>query len=301
MQLDAGTRSAEGLRSDGESQFAKGPEFTKGHGTENDFVILPDLRDELKLTDVRVQALCDRQQGLGADGVLRVVRSSDVPDAPPTVPGDTWFMDYRNADGSIAEMCGNGVRVFARYLVEAGLARSGEFSVGTRSGTRTVTVHPDGRVSVDMGAASVIGESAVMVDGHTWRGVAVELGNPHLACMATTELDVIDLSAVPSYDTAFFPNGVNVEFVHRMGSERVRMRVHERGVGETRSCGTGTVAATVAALRADGSDTGRRIVEVPGGTVDVEITEASSTLTGPAVLVAHGWLGAEWWQRVGGG
>ncbi|MDR7303134.1 diaminopimelate epimerase [Haloactinomyces albus] len=301
MQLDAGAQFHEGDRFPEGSRFAKGPEFAKGHGTENDFVVLPDPRDELKLTEARVQALCDRQRGLGADGVLRVVRSGDVSDAPATVPGDVWFMDYRNADGSIAEMCGNGVRVFARYLVEAGLARSGEFPVGTRSGPRIVTVHADGRVSVDMGAASVVGESTVTVDGHTWHGFAVDLGNPHLACVTTAGLDTIDLSTVPSYDTAFFPNGVNVEFVHRRSPERVRMRVHERGVGETRSCGTGTVAATVAALHADGDDTGRRIVEIPGGTVEVEITETSSTLTGPAVLVAHGWLDAEWWQHVGGG
>ncbi|WP_246195585.1 diaminopimelate epimerase [Halopolyspora algeriensis] len=289
MQLDAG------------SPLVQGPEFVKGHGTENDFVVLPDPRGELKLTEARVRALCDRRQGLGADGVLRVVRAGDVSDAPATVSEDIWFMDYRNADGSVAEMCGNGVRVFARYLVEAGLARSGEFSLGTRAGVRTVITHADGRVSVDMGPASVLGESTVSAGEHTWDGIAVDLGNPHLACVTTAELGTLDLSTAPLYDTGFFPNGVNVEFVQRKSAERVRMRVHERGVGETRSCGTGTVAATVAALREDGDDTGRRIVEIPGGTVEVEITEATSTLTGPAELVARGWLGAEWWQHADGG
>lgn len=280
---------------------AEGPRFTKGHGTENDFVILPDPDGELKLTEARVRALCDRQRGLGADGVLRVVRAGDVDDAPSTVPGDAWFMDYRNADGSIAEMCGNGVRVFARYLVAAGFAGTGDIPVGTRSGTRTVTTQPDGRVTVDMGPAPVVGESSVSIGGRTCTGIAVDLGNPHLACVTTAELDALDLSVAPVYDSAFFPHGVNIEFVQCESPTRVRMRVHERGVGETRSCGTGTVAAAVAALRAEGSKTGRRIVETPGGTVEVEVTPETSTLTGPAVLAAHGRLDAEWWRQADGG
>ncbi|GAA4863410.1 diaminopimelate epimerase [Saccharopolyspora rosea] len=278
-------------------QSSQGPVFFKGHGTENDFVILPDPDGELKLTDSRVQALCDRRRGLGADGVLRVVRSAALEDAPPDIPGDVWFMDYRNADGSIAEMCGNGVRVFARYLVEAGLAAPGELPVGTRAGMRPVITRPDGRVTVDMGPATIFGESATEVSGHRFTGVAVDLGNPHLACAIDVDLDALDLTAVPPHDATVFPNGVNVEFVRRIDSAQVRMRVHERGVGETRSCGTGTVAATVAALRADGRTTGHRVVHIPGGTVEVEVTDTTSTLTGPAVLVAEGRLDAEWWQH----
>ena len=128
--------------------------FLKGHGTENDFVLLPDADGALDLTPDLVRALCDRRAGLGGDGVLRVVRSAHVPDADPSTE---WFMDYRNADGSIAEMCGNGVRVYARYLVHAGLAEPGHLRLATRGGVKDVDVPPYGDVSVDMGPA-VVGE-----------------------------------------------------------------------------------------------------------------------------------------------
>ena len=274
-----------------------GPEYTKGHGTQNDCVILPDPSGELELTDDRVRALCDRQRGLGADGVLRVIRAGALPDAPADVPPDVWFMDYRNADGSIAEMCGNGVRVFARYLVESGLAEHGELPIGTRAGVRPVRTHADGRVTVEMGQAKIFGESTTTVAGTSFPGVAVDVGNPHLACVGDLDLDLLDLTTAPPHDANLFPDGVNVEFVQPMNDDEVRMRVHERGVGETRSCGTGTVAATAAALHAAGQTTGRRVVHIPGGTVEVEITASGSTLTGPAVLVGGGRLTSEWWQN----
>ncbi|MFC7344054.1 diaminopimelate epimerase [Saccharopolyspora griseoalba] len=275
----------------------RGPAFVKGHGTQNDFVILPDVDGELELTDERVRALCDRQRGLGADGVLRVIRTAALPDAPADVPAEAWFMDYRNADGSIAEMCGNGVRVFARYLVESGLAEPGELLVGTRAGVRPVRTHDDGRVTVQMGQVKFFGESSTTVSGVRLAGVAIDVGNPHLACVSEVDVEALDLTTAPLHDAALFPEGVNVEFVRPLGGDEVRMRVHERGVGETRSCGTGTVAATAAALRAAGQDTGRRVVHIPGGTVEVEITPTGSTLTGPAVLVAGGELDADWWQH----
>jgi diaminopimelate epimerase len=276
---------------------SQGPEFVKGHGTQNDFVILPDPDGALTLTDERVRALCDRRRGLGADGVLRVIRAGALADAPADVPADVWFMDYRNADGSIAEMCGNGVRVFAHYLVDAGLAALGELPVGTRTGVRPVRTRDDGQVAVDMGPAKIFGESTTSVSGHSFAGIAVDVGNPHLACLHDVELAGLDLTTAPPHDRHLFPNGVNVEFVQPLEGDHVRMRVHERGVGETRSCGTGTVAATVAALHAAGADTGRRVVHIPGGTVEVEITATTSTLTGPAVLVARGHLDPTWWQQ----
>lgn len=274
-----------------------GPRFAKGHGTENDFVILPDEAGELALTDAHVRALCDRRRGLGADGVLRVVRSGDLDDVPADVPADAWFMDYRNADGSVAEMCGNGVRVFASYLVEAQLVEPGRITVGTRAGSRFVDVLDDGRFSVSMGPVRIFGKSAVTVGDRELAGIAVDVGNPHLACVTETDLDGLDLTQEPPYDAELFPEGVNIEFVHPTVPGRVRMRVHERGVGETRSCGTGTVAAAAAAVRADGAETGHRVVDVPGGTVEVEVTEEDSTLTGPAVLVAGGRLDRHWWRR----
>ncbi len=276
-------------------QRPDGPAFAKGHGTENDFVILPDTDGCLALTRSRVRALCDRRRGFGADGVLRVARASAVADAPGDVPADAWFMDYRNADGSVAEMCGNGIRVFARYLVEAGFAEPGRITVGTRAGARTVHTREDGQVSVDMGPVVVFGKSSVAIGGRTWTGIAVNLGNPHLACVTGAGIDDLDLEQQPPYDAELFPGGVNIEFVEPVSPGRVRMRVHERGVGETRSCGTGTVAAAAAALHEDGAEAGAVVVDTPGGRVEVEITESTSTLTGPAVLVGWGRLDERWW------
>jgi len=271
--------------------------FLKGHGTENDFVLLPDPDGELELTERRVRALCDRRRGLGADGVLRVVRANRVPDAPRDVDPTSWFMDYRNADGSVVEMCGNGVRVFATYLVRAGLAEPGEVVVGTRAGARPTVVHPDGSVTVQMGPVRVHGSSTATFGGRSFPGVAVDVGNPHLACVTETDVTGLDLDTPPGYDLAVFPHGVNVEVVNVLAPDRLRMRVHERGVGETRSCGTGTVAAVAAALHLAGRERGRCTVEVPGGVLRVEVDGArGSTLTGPAVLVAEGELSASWWS-----
>jgi diaminopimelate epimerase len=282
-------------------------EFLKGHGTQNDFVLLPDIDGVLDLTESRVRALCDRQRGLGADGVLRVVAAAHVPDLESygSLAGHDveWFMDYRNADGSVAEMCGNGVRVFVRYLVETGLAKPGEFSIGTRAGARRVSVpahDPAGTVAVEMGSARVFGESVATIAGRTLPGLAVDVGNPHLvASLDATDLDLaaLDLSTAPGHDPVVFPHGVNVEFTRSAGPDALRMRVHERGVGETRSCGTGTVAAAVAALHREGRTSAEISVHIPGGTVVVTINDGQATLTGPAVLVAKGELNADWWRE----
>lgn len=274
-------------------------EFSKGHGTENDFVLLPDPDGELDLTPQRAAALCDRHRGLGADGVLRVVRWPKLGDGPAPEAGVEWFMDYRNADGSLAEMCGNGIRVFARYLAHAGWAGEGPVAIGTRSGVRRVELSGED-VSVDMGPAAVGEPSTASVDGTAFPGIAVNVGNPHLACVTDTPLDTLDLTRPPGRDPALFPHGVNVEFLSPLdGAGEVDMRVHERGVGETRSCGTGTVAAAVAALRHAGRSTGEVAVNVPGGRLRVTVEPDTTVLHGPAVLVAHGRLTAEWWASVG--
>jgi diaminopimelate epimerase len=262
-------------------------EFVKGHGTENDFVVLPDLDDQLDLTVARVQALCDRQRGLGADGVLRVVRADGK-----------WFMDYRNADGSIAEMCGNGLRVFARYLVDAGHQPQGSFVVATRAGDKTVTTHPDGSVTNDMGPARLTGTSIAAVDGQGIGGFAVDVGNPHLACVTEVPVESFDLTVPPGFDPVMFPHGVNVELINTIGDNALRMRVYERGVGETRSCGTGTVASVASWLAGQGKTTGSATVDVLGGQVFVTIEPTTSTLTGPAVLVARGELDKSWWDAL---
>ncbi|MBA0125689.1 diaminopimelate epimerase [Haloechinothrix sp. YIM 98757] len=277
--------------------------FLKGHGTQNDFVLLPDPDGALELTTERVRALCDRQRGLGADGVLRVVRGDALADEVPESARSEaqWFMDYRNADGSIAEMCGNGVRVFARYLVEDGWVARGadggaDFVIGSRAGDRPVRVNVDGTVTVQMGHARVTGESMASVDGLALTGVAVDVGNPHLVCRVDSDLAALDLRTEPAYDARRFPGGVNIEFVSDLGPDELSMRVYERGVGETRACGTGTVAAAAMAVYGAGQQEGTRTVRVPGGAVAVTVGPNSSSLTGPAVLLARGELDTGWWQ-----
>jgi diaminopimelate epimerase len=270
--------------------------FCKGHGTENDFVVLPDPDGALELTESRVRALCDRRRGLGADGVLRVVRTAALGEPRWTGGPGEWFMDYRNADGSVAEMCGNGVRVFARYLVESGLAGGPELVVGTRGGPKRARLVGDGDVRVEMGAVHTHGHSTAELGGRRFDGLVVDVGNPHLACVTDVDLDALDLTRAPRFDAAVFPNGVNIEFVSPEQDGEMRMRVFERGVGETRSCGTGTVAATAAAL---GERAGGELgVRVPGGRVVVGIADGRATLTGPAVLLASGELTAQWWRAV---
>ncbi|BBX70786.1 diaminopimelate epimerase [Mycolicibacterium psychrotolerans] len=287
--------------------------FAKGHGTQNDFVVLPDLDARLTLAPAAVAALCDRRQGLGADGVLRVTtagaaRAAGVFDRlPEGLAGDDWYMDYRNADGSIAQMCGNGVRVFAHYLRASGLESRPEFVVGSLAGPRPVVLHAADAVradvTVEMGKANVTGSGAATVGGHPFTGLAVDVGNPHLTCvdpaLSTVGLAALDVAAPVAFDAAQFPGGVNVEVLTAPADGAVSMRVHERGVGETRSCGTGTVAAAVAALAHQGAATGALTVRIPGGEVVVTITDATSYLRGPSVLVADGELSEEWWAACG--
>lgn len=265
--------------------------FVKGHGTENDFVILPDPDNELDLSASIVETLCERRRGIGADGVLHVVRTKTVPEAAAMADEAEWFMDYRNADGGLAEMCGNGIRVFARYLVDAGLAAPGEWNVATRAGLRRVALGASGDVSVDMGPADLLGPAEATVAGTVFRGERVSVGNPHLACRVDGPVAALDLSRPPGFDPGVFPDGVNVEFFRTIGERHLEMRVYERGSGETRSCGTGTVAAAAVAARSAGETGGgpsEWTVDVPGGRVTVAFEDGTSRLTGPAVLVAEG-------------
>ncbi len=270
--------------------------FFKGHGTENDFVLIPDRDGLLDIGPEAVRYLCDRRAGIGGDGLLRVVLAKHVPEW--TGEGSLWFMDYRNADGSIAEMCGNGVRVLVRYLVEQGLASGPVVRIATRGGLREATVLPDRRIRVAMGPV-VVGGAEVTVrtsDGTRFAATVADVGNPH-AVSFTDDLDRLPLHEQPSWEPAgVFPGGVNLEFVRRVGERHIAMRVHERGSGETRSCGTGTVAAAAVAVatgrgeatEGSGSEPVTIRVDVPGGTVQVELSDAQTYLTGPAVLVAAG-------------
>ena len=275
----------------------------KGHGTENDFVIVPDFEGALELTPELARALCDRHSGIGADGVLRAVRCENDP-VGATMAGDAvYFMDYRNADGSVAEMCGNGVRVFVRYLQSVGVVVDSA-AVATRGGVKRTWLTDEGGVIVDMGVPVILADRPVATAAPSVRrvaGVAVELPNPHVVVPVAgrDELDALDLSRPPRVEPTR-PDGQNVEFVVREGLRQLRMRVHERGVGETRSCGTG-ICAAVAAADGAGPDGSTWTVDVPGGSCQVTWQpDGVMHLRGPAVLVADVELSADWLSRVQG-
>jgi len=275
----------------------------KGHGTENDFVVVPDLEGSMDITAAIVRALCDRHAGIGADGVLRVVRSEMDPDAKDMMSDAPYFMDYRNADGSVAETCGNGIRVVVRYLQAEGLVGHSA-AVATRGGVMRAQAHGDGNVAVEMGRPRILADRPVVTAAPTIEsavGTAVEIPNPHVV-VAVADLEhlvALDLGRPPLVEPAR-PAGQNVEFVARQGPRHLVMRVHERGVGETRSCGTGICAVVAAVASADGSpaDGSRWRVDVPGGRCDVTWrADGEIVLSGPAVLVAQidvddAWLAA---------
>jgi len=270
--------------------------FAKGHGTENDFVILLDPDGSQGLTAGLAARLCDRRAGIGGDGVLRAVRTSAPGAAGAAGEEAEWFMDYRNADGSLAEMCGNGIRVFARYLARHGLVERQEFTVATRSGPRRVRLDAGGDVTADMGTVAVLGPGNAVVAGQVCPGLRVSVGNPHLACLVEDPLASFDLSRPPGLDPGQFPEGGNVELVRVTAARSVAMRVHERGSGETRSCGTGAVAAAAAAAASGGDGTWD--VRVPGGDLTVTLEAGRAWLAGPAVIVAEGELDPSWLATV---
>ncbi|WIB16582.1 diaminopimelate epimerase [Curtobacterium sp. MCPF17_050] len=287
--------------------------FTKGHGTGNDFVLFADPDATVDLTPDRIRAIADRRFGVGADGVIRAVRSDAIPEGRAVLaedPDATWFMDYHNADGSVAEMCGNGIRVFARYLTEAGLvdlAPGQTLTVGSRKGVVDIQRSSTGfaadlgrwRLGIDGGGSDDVLVRAKELD-RARPGLGIHVGNPHVvvAVASEEELAGIDLTYVPVLDPAP-ASGANVEFVLpgdplvTDGVGEITMRVHERGSGETLSCGTGAIAAALATRYWAGSaapDTWR--VRVPGGVLTVRMFAAEDgehvSLAGPAELVFSG-------------
>jgi diaminopimelate epimerase len=281
-------------------------DFTKGHGTGNDFVLIADFDGVLDLTEEQIQLICDRHFGIGADGLILVTRTenSEVAHLLHDEPNAEWFMDYRNADGSKAEMCGNGIRVFARYLTSRGLATiidGSTLPVATRAGVKDLTSTSTG-FAVDLGRWAVDSEDfLVKADGISVArpGLGLTLGNPHVvvALADQDELAALELHRAPMLE----PNprkGANVEFVVlddpliKEGVASISMRVHERGVGETLSCGTGIAAAALAIRH--WADNGQNFwrVRVPGGEVGVRMfpTEDGEhvAISGPAELVYSG-------------
>lgn len=264
----------------------------KGHGTGNDFVVIADFTDELDLTADHVAAICDRHKGIGADGVLRVVRRDGV-----------YFMDYRNADGTFAETCGNGLRVFARFLVENGLEKPGTFNVLTRAGLVQATVAAEdtdfNNIAIRMGQPERIAVSEnpqVTTETGSWSGVAVTMPNPHCVTIVDDMHAAGSLLELPSVSPAsVFPEGVNVEFVEERGANHIGMRTYERGVGETLACGSGScAAASVWAERNNLEAPWTVQVDILGGTVFVDgDVDGAVTLRGPARFVASGVISPE--------
>jgi diaminopimelate epimerase len=278
--------------------------FTKGHGTENDFVLLPDLDGALDLSPTQAARLADRRAGIGGDGVIRVVPTGAAAEDSVRAQATTarWFMDYRNADGSAAEMCGNGTRVFAAYLRREGLETADEFVIATRAGAKVVRFEGSGLIAVNLGPWKLADEARASEDGfdalvhldgqQPFSALSLDLGNPHtvVALPESIDLNRLDLHRPPVVNPTP-PHGTNVEFVRPQGPGHISMRVHERGVGETRSCGTGACAAALATRWwAGGSDANTEwTVDVPGGRLRVRALPGQEVeLAGPAELVADG-------------
>jgi diaminopimelate epimerase len=281
----------------------------KYHGTGNDFVMVEDLADERPLTLELVAALCDRRFGVGADGVIRVIRGR--------AEGEDFFMDYRNADGSLAEMCGNGIRCLGKMVLERGHISSTELAIGTRAGTKRLWLDLDGdvvrSVTVSMGPPAFARGRIPMsgpaeepfltepfeIDGRTLKASAVSIGNPHLVVFVEDDLDAVDVPWIgPRIEhDARFPEKTNVEFV-AVAPGGLEARVWERGSGETSACGTGACAVVVAANEA-GLVPPKAEVRFPGGTLVVERTADDVLLTGPAERVFEAVLDEAWMRARG--
>jgi diaminopimelate epimerase len=273
--------------------------FTKAHGSGNDFIIVADLEGTFDLSAATATAVCNRRTGVGGDGVLRVAPTATVEGYQEDATVAPWFMDYRNADGSLGAMCGNGLRVFARYLVDAGLAQPGEFAIATRAGVHTVRVLREGDVSVDMGVPILGDQCARVKVADEWlESVNVDMGNPHAVVLLDDVAEAGPLHEAPAYTPeSVYPDGVTFDFVASLEPRRLRMRVYERGVGETLSCGTGACAAVVTVARRDlAPGNARYVVETLGGELGVAMQpHGRLELTGPALLVADGtWRDEAW-------
>ena len=263
--------------------------FQKFHGAGNDFVMVEDLDARMgvpgALPAPLVAALCDRHTGVGADGVIRVL---------PGEAGTDFRMDYYNADGGEAEMCGNGIRCLVDLERRAGRIGDGDHSITTK--TRVVTVKTTGahRYTVDMGEPSMRPQKVVL-DGEEFAGTNVSMGNPHFVLFVRDLSDDLVLGLGSRLEVhPDFPNRTNVEFAVVSSATKLRLRVWERGVGETLACGSGTCATVVASATLE--RTGPHVlVEVPGGELEVEWDAPGSVwLTGPAEEVFGGQIDADW-------
>jgi diaminopimelate epimerase len=276
--------------------------FAKYHGIGNDFVMISDPDDELSLSSELVRSLCDRRFGVGGDGVIRVAPGSD---------GADFFMDYRNSDGSVGEMCGNGIRCLALFAGAEGLTKATELEVATRAGHKLVQIVDEQRVRVDMGppifdppdvpvlweGREALHAKVELADG-VLEAACLSMGNPH----AVLFVDDPEASPVTTLGPALeshpmFPHRTNVEFAAVQSPSRVRMRVWERGAGETLACGTGACAAAVAARLLHGTESPTTIA-LRGGELEVEWDGSledrrSVFMTGPAAKSFEGSIDLE--------
>jgi diaminopimelate epimerase len=254
--------------------------FEKAHGTGNDFIVIADIDGELVLDEAQVKKMCDRHFGLGADGILRIVLQAD----------GLYLMDYRNSDGSLALMCGNGARVFAAYLYKENLVDSKNFEFRTRSGVVKATIHDANSVTVSMPKVEILGkELSISHAGKSYRAQAVTAPNPHAVVIVDDLTSVGDLKTAPTLETTgVFEDGVNVEFVEKISNKEVKIKVHERGSGETLSCGTG--ACAVAAVLHEQTSENQILVNVAGGLLQIDFKDDEILMTGPVEFVASGVL-----------
>lgn len=263
--------------------------FHKCHGAGNDFVLLEDLDARMgaagTLPADLVSGLCDRHTGVGADGLVRVL---------PGDPGTDFRMDYYNADGGEAEMCGNGIRCLVDLERRAGRLDDADHLIATR--TRVVTVRTSGahRYTVDMGEPRLRPQT-VTLDGRDHSGISVSMGNPHFVLFVDDPTDDLVLGLGPRLEVhPDFPNRTNVEFAAVRSATRLELRVWERGVGETLACGSGTCAAVAASATLERTGP-HAIVAVRGGELEVEWDQPGHVwLTGPAEEVFAGEIDRDW-------
>lgn len=301
--------------------------YGKGHGTGNDFVLIADPQSDLEISSAMTSRICDRHRGIGADGLIRAVRSERIPEGQELLtyaPEAEWFMDYRNADGTLAEMCGNGVRVFVHFLLSTGLAglhAGSTITVGTRAGAKKVRlVGSDYEIdmgpwrkafperSIDDGTDAVVSVAGVDVQ----RGISIDMGNPHTVVIMPpgTPLTPLNLTIEPQVSPR--PRrGTNVEFASLDEPDNpelprvITMRVYERSVGETQACGTGACATAIAVRLVSGLQDNHWTVQMPGGPVMVRFQKERGMggavrehvfLRGPARMVASGTVDPEMWD-----
>lgn len=279
--------------------------FWKYHGTGNDFLLFYAAEGDLSVEEVA--NICDRHTGVGADGIIRVVPGGQAVEGFAGAESADVVMDYRNADGSNAEMCGNGIRCLAAFAHDRGLTSKSDLVVATRDGTKHLHVDGEGderSISVEMGPARFermhvpmhgpAWETFVdqgLGDDEDWTGTAVSMGNPHLVVFVEDPAAArVDALGPRLEHHELFPERTNVEFVLQSEPGDIfPARVWERGVGETMACGTGA-CAIIAAANATGRGGASGTVRFPGGDLRVELAESGVTLTGPAVEVFEGSL-----------